>query len=214
VYVGILGGTGPAGQALAVRLASVGCRVVIGSRSADKAATVCDELRAKWPGHDLDLTPATNPEAAKADLVVVATQWEASAATAASVAAELRGKVVVSMGNALAKVDGELRPVPLPTGSVAAAVQDAVPSALVATAFNHIPARDLGRLDRPLEGDVIVCADHPAAADATADLVRTIPGLRPVRSGSLALAGTVEGFTAVLIGIHRRAGLRLTGIGD
>ena len=44
--------------------------------------------------------------------------------------------------------------------------------------------------------------------------MRLIPGLRPIRSGSLALAGTVEGFTAVLIGIHRRAGLRLIGVGD
>lgn len=214
MYVGILGGTGPAGQALAARLASVGCEVVIGSRSVERAATACDELRAKWSDRDLALKPGTNPEAAQADLVVVATVWEASAATAASVADALRGKVVVSMGNALAKIDGELRPVPLATGSVAAAVQEAAPAALVATAFNHIPARDLGRLDRPLEGDVVVCADHPAAADATVDLVKLIPGLRPIRSGSLALAGTVEGFTAVLIGINRRAGLRLTGVGD
>ncbi len=214
MYVGILGGTGPAGRALAARLASVGCEVVIGSRSAERAAATCDELRAKWSDHDLAMKPGTNAEAAQADLVVVATVWEASAATAASVADALRGKVVVSMGNALAKIDGELRPVPLATGSVAAAVQEAAPAALVATAFNHIPARDLGRLDRPLEGDVVVCADHPAAADATVDLVKLIPGLRPIRSGSLALAGTVEGFTAVLIGINRRAGLRLTGVGD
>ena len=214
MYVGILGGTGPAGQALAARLASVGCDVVIGSRSAERAATVCDELRAKWPVRELVLKPGTNAEAAEADLIVVATIWEASATTAASVAGQLRGKTVVSMGNALAKIDGELRPVPLPGGSVAATVQEAAPSALVATAFNHIPARDLGRLDRPLKGDVVVCADHPAAADATIDLVKLVPGLRPIRSGSLALAGTVEGFTAVLIGINRRAGLRLTGIGD
>jgi NADPH-dependent F420 reductase len=214
VYVGILGGTGPAGQALAVRLASVGYDVMIGSRSEERAATACDELRSRWPDRELALRAGGNPEAAKADLVVVATVWQASAATAASVADELGGKVVVSMGNALAMVDGELRPVALPTGSVAAGVQRAAPEALVATAFNHIPARDLGRLDRPLEGDVVVCADDPAAADATVELVRAIPGLRPIRSGSLALAGTVEGFTAVLIGINRRAGLRLIGVGD
>ena len=128
MYVGILGGTGPAGQALAARLASVGCQVVIGSRSVERAGAACDELRARWSDRDLALKPGTNPEAAQADLVVVATVWEASAETAASVADELRGKVVVSMGNALAKIDGELRPVPLPTGSVAAAVQEAAPA--------------------------------------------------------------------------------------
>lgn len=214
--VGILGGTGPAGQALAARLASVGYDVVMGSRSEEKALAACDELRSRWPGHRLSLEPATNEGAAKSTLVVVGTQWAAAEPTVASVADALAGKVVISMGNALTKVGRELRPVTLllasgEVGSVTAAVQAAAPDALVAAAFQHIPARELGNLEHPVEGDVIICTDHPEALAATSALVRDLPDLRPLAGGSLALAGTVEAFTAVLVRF-RRASLRLTGI--
>ncbi|MDQ3643522.1 MAG: NAD(P)-binding domain-containing protein, partial [Actinomycetota bacterium] len=99
--VGIIGGTGPAGRALAARLASVGLQVVIGSRSADRATEIVDEIHKKWPDRNLPLHPAVNPEAAAAPLVVLATPWDAAADTAAGLRAELSGKVVVSMGNAL-----------------------------------------------------------------------------------------------------------------
>jgi predicted dinucleotide-binding enzyme len=44
VQIGILGGTGPAGKALAARLASVGFEVVIGSRSRYRAMEIRDQL--------------------------------------------------------------------------------------------------------------------------------------------------------------------------
>ena len=214
--VGILGGTGPAGQALAARLASVGYDVVVGSRSEEKAALACDDLRSRWPAFRLSLEPATNEGAAKSTLVVVGTQWAAAEPTVASVAEALAGKVVISMGNALTKVGRELRPVILQLasgepGSVTAAVQAAAPDTLVAAAFQHIPARELGNLDHPVEGDVLICTDHPEALEATSALVRDLPDLRPLPGGSLALAATVEAFTAVLVRF-RRASLRLTGI--
>jgi NADPH-dependent F420 reductase len=103
-----------------------------------------------------------------------------------------------------------------PDGSVAAGVQRAAPDALVAAAFHHVPARSLGDLSKPIVGDVIVCSDHQSAFDATAELVRRIPDLRPLHGGSLAGAAPVEAFTAVLLGVNRRyrarAVMRLTGI--
>ena len=214
--VGIVGGTGPAGRALAARLASVGMDVVIGSRSAGRAQEICDEIAKKWPERDLPLHPAANAEAARADLVVIATPWDAAGATAEALRGELAGRVVVSMGNALAKVDGELQAVVPPGGSVAVAVQVAAPDALVAAAFHHLPARSLGDLERPAVGDVLVCTDHPAAWEATAALIRRVADLRPFHAGSLAAAGPVEAFTAVLLGLNARykgrATIHLTGI--
>ena len=214
--VGIVGGTGPAGGALAARLASVGLQVVIGSRSADRAREIVEEIHKKWPHHDLALDAAANSEAAAAPLVIVATPWDAAADTAASLQTELSGKVVVSMGNALAKIDGELQAVVPPKGSVATGVQEAVPEALVSAAFHHLPARSLGDLTRPASGDVLVCSDHPEAFEATAELIRRIPDLRPFDAGSLAAAGPVEAFTAVLLSLNSRykgrATIHLTGI--
>ena len=214
--VGIVGGTGPAGRALGARLASVGLEVVIGSRSAERAQEIVDGIHKKWPDRNLPLRPAANAEAAGAPLVVIATPWDAAPETAASLAGQLAGKVVISMGNALAKVGGELRAVEPPGGSVAAGVQAAVPEALVSAAFHHLPARSLGDLDRPASGDVLVCSDHEEALRATAELIGRIPDLRAFSAGSLAAAGPVEAFTAVLLGLNARykgrATIHLTGI--
>lgn len=216
VQVGIVGGTGPAGRALAARLAAAGVAVTIGSRSAERAQEVCNGIAERWPDLTLALHPAVNSEAADAPLVVLATVWDAAAATAEELAERLSGKVVISMGNALAMVDGELRPVDVPAGSVAAAVQQAAPGALVAAAFQHLPARSLADLSRPAEGDVLICSDDQEAAGATAELVRRMPDLRPVHAGSLAAAGAVEAFTAVLLGINKRykgrSSIRLMGL--
>jgi NADPH-dependent F420 reductase len=210
MQVGILGATGPAGQALAARLASVGFGVVIGSRSLERATDACEQITKRWPERDLPLTPGTNVDAALGQLVVVATPWDAAATTAASVADHLAGKVVISMANALTKVGAELRPLIPPEGSVAAAVQKAVPAAFVAAAFHHLPARAVADLSRPVAGDVLVCADLAQAVEATADVVRRIPDLRPIHAGSLASASPVEAFTAVLLEVNRRHKARAT----
>lgn len=214
--VGILGGTGPAGRALAARLASVGLKVAVGSRSAERARAVCDDLVGAWPGYDLPLVAADNATAADAELVVVATPWDAAASTAASVADHLEGKVVVSMANALVKVGKEFRATTPEHGSVAAGVQAAVPQALVSAAFHHLPAKSLAELGSPVEGDVLVCSDDDGAAQATASLVERIPHLRAVVAGSLATAGTVEAFTAVILSVNTRyrsrSAITLTGL--
>ena len=214
--VGIVGGTGPAGRALAARLASVGIDVVVGSRSAERAASICDEIRARWPDHRLTLTAAANPAAAACELVVVATPWDAAGPTAASLAPHLSGKVVVSMGNALAKVDGEFQAVVPPGGSVAIGVQEAVPDARVTAAFHHLPARSLGDLHHPVVGDVLVCGDDGDAVEVTSQLIRRIPELRALHAGGLSAAAPVEALTAVLVGINARykarASIRLLGI--
>jgi len=214
--VGILGGTGPAGKALAARLASAGVDVVIGSRSRERGEAMCQELREKWPDRHLSLSGGENVDAANADLVVVATPWDAAAATAGSVADHLADKVVISMANALARLGKEFVPLVPGRGSIAAGVQAAVPAARVAGAFHHLPAHSLADLDHVLESDVLICADHPDAASVTAELVAKVPGLSPVHAGSLAAAAPVEAFTAVLLQVNvrykTRAAIRLTGL--
>lgn len=216
VTVGILGGTGPAGRSLAARLASIGEQVTIGSRSAERAAVVIEEIRARWPDHQLALAGAGNEEAAACDLVVVATPWDAAAPTAGTVAGALSGKVVISMANALAKVGRELQPLVPPRGSIAAAVAAEVPGAMVVGALHHVPARELGDIANPVHSDVLLCSDHPGALAEVAALVSRIPGLRPLDAGSLANATPIEAFTAVILNLNIRykvrTGVRLTGV--
>ena len=216
MHVGVLGGTGPAGSGLALRLASIGLDVTIGSRSKERAAEVCDKLTAKWPDRDLPLGPGDNHMAASADIVVVATPWDAAASTAVSVCDALEGKVVISMANALAKVGNEFEPLVPPRGSVAGHVQALVPRCMVAAAFHHLPARELAAIDHPLDADVLVCSDHAEATAVTCDLVHAIPGLRPLDTGPLSNATPIEAMTAVLLQLNvrykTRAAIRITGV--
>lgn len=214
--IGVLGATGPAGSGLAVRLASVGFDVVIGSRSKYRAMEVRDKLVAGWDDQSLAIEASDNEGAAEADLVVIATPWDAAAATAASVARQLDGKVVISMANALAKVGHEFQPLVPPRGSVAASVQAAVPRSRVAAALHHVPAKELGKIDEPVESDVLICSDHPSATHAVVDIVGKVPGLRPLDAGELSNAAPIEAFAAVLLQINvrykTRVAVRFTGI--
>jgi NADPH-dependent F420 reductase len=201
---------------MAARLASVGYDVTIGSRVRERSQETCDRLLAHWPDRGLSLRSGDNPAAASADVVIVATPWDSAATTADSVGEYLGGKVVISMGNALIKVGNELQPLALARGSVAGSVQSAVPDAYVAAAFQHVPAKDLGDLDHPVDSDVLICSDHPVASSTAADMTNKIPGLRALDVGRLANAGAIESFVAVIIGLNvrykTRAAIRITGV--
>ena len=215
--IAVLGGTGPAGSALAARLASVGYDVIIGSRSKYKAMEVADKIVLRWPDRELTLrADANGPAAEEAEVVVIATPWDSTATTAIGVADFLDGKVVISMANALARVDDEFQPLIPPRGSVSASVQALVPRCRVAAAFQHLPAKELGLLDRPIESDVLICSDHPSATEVTSQIVKTIPGCRPLDAGRLSNATAIEAFTAVMLQLNlrdkTRSALRMTGI--
>lgn len=216
--IGILGGTGPAGSGLAARLASVGYSAVIGSRSKYRAMECRDSLVEKWP-HLADLLEAgDNADAANSDMIVIATPWDSAAGTAHENEDAMAGKVVVSMANALVRVNKEFQPLVPPRGSVAAHVQAAVPRCHVVAAFHHLPAAELGMVDHPIDSDVLICGDDPAAVKSVSEIVAKFPGCRPLDAGELSNATAIEAFTAVLLQLNvrykTRVAPKLTGIKD
>lgn len=214
--IGILGGTGPAGTALAARLASIGYSVVIGSRSKYKAMEARDEQIGRFPQLSGMLDFGDNAAAAACDLVVIATPWDSAATTAQENSVALTGKIVISMANALVRVGGEFQPLLPPRGSVAAHVQAAVPECRVVAAFHHLPAKELGHLGDPIDSDVLICGDDSDALSTVADIVSKIPGCRPLDAGELSNATAIEAFTAVLLQLNvrykTRVAPKLTGI--
>ncbi len=201
---------------LAVRLASAGAQVTVGSRTATRAKEHVDEILDRWSGRDLHIDGSDNAEAARGDIVVLATPWDAAVATARTLAEPLRGKVVVSMANALLRVGDEFQPLIPARGSVAESLQAGLPGSHVGAAFHHLPARLLANLEQELDCDVLVCGDRPEAVEQTEQLVASIAGLRPVVAGTLSMAGAIEAFTGVLLNVNMRhkarAALKLTGL--
>ncbi|MGE0881419.1 MAG: NADPH-dependent F420 reductase [Acidimicrobiia bacterium] len=204
MQIGIIGGTGPAGSALGARLASVGYEVTLGSREAERAGAVADAIRDQWPALSLALNGDSNEVAARADVVVVATPWDSAPPTVAALERHLDGKIVVSMANALARVGADFYPLLPPRGSIAVQVQGAVPRSRVVAAFHHLPAKEVGVLDHPVECDVLVCGDDRSAVDVVGTIAGKIPGCRALEAGSLSSAAAIEAFTATLLQLNIR----------
>ena len=215
--IGIIGGTGPHGRGLALRLRESGRRVLLGSRDAARATEVVAELPAPVTDVPGVIVGVDNATAARdGTLVIVTTPWDGFEAVGAAHADDLAGKVVISCANPLRFEGGGPLPVRLDDGSAAELLQRVCPGASVVSGFQNVSAVKLGRLDAALEGDVLLCGDDEAAiADASA-VVHAVEGLRPIHAGPLRLSAVAEDLTALLISVNRRyrthASVALTGV--
>jgi hypothetical protein len=211
LVVGVLGGTGEQGRGLAVRLATAGQRVVIGSRSADRAQAAADEI-----GHGV--TGADNAGcAAASDVLVVAVPYDGHRDLLVSLADALVGKVVIDCVNPLGFDKQGAFALEVEEGSAAQQAASVLPEARVVGAFHHVSAVLL--LDdaiATLDTDILVVGDDREATDIAQALAGRIPGMRGVYAGRLRNARQVEAMTANLISMNRRykahAGLRVTDV--
>ena len=211
-----LGGTGPEGRGLALRLAMAGESVVIGSRDAARAANAAEELRALAPQATIE--GAANADAASsADAVFLTFPYEGQRPTLEQLGSELAGKTVVNVIAPMTFQRGRgASAVEVEAGSAAQEAQELLPDSLVVGAFQTVSAEDLQDPSKALDGDVIVCSDHQEAKDLVMGLTPRIPNLRPVDGGILANAKYVEQITPLLVNINRiykvHAGIKVAGV--
>jgi hypothetical protein len=206
--IAIVGGTGKLGAAIARRLAKAGHQVVIGSRSAESAARVADEL-------GFGLAGLANPDAAKAaDIVIVTVPFAAQAATLAEIAPYVTGKIVVDTTVPLVppKV---MRVQLLPEGSAAARAQGLLGEGVtLVSAFHNVAAHKL-ITDEDIGCDVLVFGDDKAARGKVVALANAM-GLRGLHGGALVNSAAAESLTSILIFLNKTyrvdgAGIRITG---
>ncbi len=211
--IALIGGTGQAGPALAARWAKAGYNVLIGSRQAEKAQAVAASLNEELA---LDTIQGLENAAAvqQADIAVLTVEHTAHAAALETVKDALQGKILV---DATARVDFRA---PAPPAAPAAARQAQTQlgeGVRVVAAFQTAPAYVLKRHpDRPLDMDVLVCADDVAAAEEVIKLANGA-GLRGYYAGPLDNAVVIEGLSALMIAINKhykslRGSIKVTGI--
>jgi len=213
--VAILGGTGPQGRGLARRFAAAGLAVVVGSRSAERAAETATVLADATGGA---VTGGSNADAAAAgDIVVVAVPWDGHAELLTELAGALAGKVVVDCVNPLGFDKQGAFPLAVEEGSAAQQARALLPGSTVVAAFHHVSAVLLEDADVvEVDTDVLVLGDDREATDLVQALASVVPGMRGVYGGRLRNAHQVEALTANLISVNRRykahAGLRVTDL--
>ena len=213
--IAVLGGTGKEGGGLALRWAHKGHRVIIGSRTAERAMEAAAQMNEVLG--DNRVTGAPNAEAAaQGEIVVLAVPYAAQQSTVQEVATALAGKILIDVTVPL--MPPKVSRVQLPNGgSAVEAVQKMLGEGVrVVSAFQNISAHHLTKLDEDVECDVLVCADDPAAADQVVALAQEI-GLRAWNAGPLCNSVVAEGLTSVLIALNRKykvpgSGIRITGV--
>jgi 8-hydroxy-5-deazaflavin:NADPH oxidoreductase len=211
--IAILGGTGKEGPGLALRWGVAGYPIIIGSRQAEKAEAKAEELK-ELLGIG-DIRGMENSLAARsADICVLTVVQTAHQAIIEHLSSDLQGKILV---DTTARVDFK-NPVPPPPPAAARMAQDRLGVGVrVVAAFQNIPATTLRKdLDKPLDVDVLVCADDVLAAGEVIDLVKAA-GMHAYYAGALDNAVVVEGLTSILISLNRHytshsASIRVTGI--
>jgi len=209
--IGVLGGTGEQGRGLATRWAHAGLRVVIGSRSAERAASVAAEI-----GHGA--TGTDNGDCARScDVVVVAVPWDGHGELLQTLASDLAGTIVVDCVNPLGFDKQGAFALPVAEGSAMQQAATLLPDSTVVGAFHHVSAVLLLDLTvESLDTDILVLGEDRAATDLVAALADAIPGMRGIYGGRLRNGHQVEAWTANLISMNRRykahAGVRITDL--
>jgi 8-hydroxy-5-deazaflavin:NADPH oxidoreductase len=203
--IGLVGGTGGIGSALAVHLAKKNRHVLIGSRSKEKAESAVREvLKDKNGRKDLEehLEAVTNDVVVSTcDTIIVTVPYSAAIETITKLRDEFKeNQLLISTVAAIEKSRSEFVPIEHAT-SISKNIRDIVPkSVLVATAFQTIPAIVLYKEEK-IDADVLVSCDERETYMRTAEIVSSIEGLRPLYAGSLDLSAEIEGLTALLLNI-------------
>ena len=217
--IAVMGGTGPQGKGLAYRFARHGHPVVVGSRAAERAGGVADEIAARLAGVTGagKVTGAANADAcADADVVVLAVPWDGHDELVSSL--PLAGKTVVSCVNPLAfdKRGAHGLVIDAGEGSAAERAQALAPDATVVGAFHNVSAVRLWGEEEYLDDDVLCVGDSDEGKSVAQELARSVTGRPGISAGKLRLARQLEPLTAVLISINRKykvhSGLRITGL--
>lgn len=213
--IAILGGTGKEGKGLAYRWAKAGYRVLIGSRSSEKAVTAASEIIQLLEGSS-SVVGTTNLDAAQqAEIVVLTVPYSAHRETLEGLKEALQGKILVDVTVPL--VPPKVSKVQMPAaGSAAQEAKEILGEGVeVVAAFQNVSYEHLLG-DEDVECDVLVTGTSKQARLEVLKLVDAA-GLIGWDAGPIENSVVVEGLTSVLININKQygsthAGIRITGV--
>lgn len=212
--IAVLGGTGKEGKGLAYRWAKAGYKVLIGSRSSERAVTAASEIMELAEG-STSIVGTSNKEAAQlADIAVLTVPYAAHRETLESVKDVLKGKILIDVTVPLVppKVTKVQMP---PAGSAAQEAKEIVGEGVeVVAAFQNISHEHLLK-DEYVECDVLVTGTSKEARSEVLKLVEAV-GMIGWDAGPIENSVVLEGLTSVLININKQygstyAGIKITG---
>ncbi len=235
--IAIIGGTGSIGRGFALRWGQKH-HVIVGSRekgkAEDKAAEYTKAL--KDHGYDSHITGDINAKAAsESEIVVLAIRYGQITSMIEQIGQKLKNKIIISVVVPMEKDTCIIVPdsVPLaipadsredykadyfcyinpPAGSAAQEIDSLLPDGNeLVSAFHNVPAAKLANLDIALNYDIGVCGNNMKSKKIVFELVREIPGMRPLDIGPLETSSMVESITPLLVNVAIRNKMKDVGI--
>ena len=199
-----VGGTGPEGLGIAMRMAAAGHEIAIGSRSTERGLEGAETVRTAVPSA-VASGGANADVIADAEVVFLTFPYSGQQATLEALGSALDGKVVCNVVAPLEFQQG--------VGAVAlsveggSALQEAIkqlPNARVVSAFQNMSAEELQHLGQPIECDVLVCGRDVEAKQLVISLANQIAGVRGIDAGGPSQSRYVEMLTSLLINLNRK----------
>ncbi len=213
----ILGGTGDLGTGLARRWAQAGYKVIIGSRTLEKADLAVKDLISVMISRGVEqyqVEAMINLEAAKAaNIAILAVPFNHHAATLESVKSALSGKILIDVTVPL--VPPKVARVQLPKEGSAGEIAQTIlgDEIMVVSAFQNVAAHHLQE-GEGIQCDVLVSGNDKNAREQVIRLVKAA-GMKGYHAGLISNAAAAEAMTSVLINLNRQfkghAGIKITG---
>lgn len=145
----------------------------------------------------------TNEEAARGcDVAILTIPDLPSDDMLLSLSSSLAGKLVICPIVPMVMKDGQLMQ-SMPTGSAAEKVAEVLEQARIAAGFHTVPAAKLLEQERVLDCDVLVTAANRDVYAEVAEIVSSIPRLRPLYAGPLRNSRMIEGMTPALLNVGK-----------
>ena len=223
MVVSVIGGTGPQGLGIALRLAIEGVEVIVGSRKEEKALDVVAEAKEKYSDYDLsNMCGMANEDAAKeGDILILTVPLAAQKPTVEGIKEFCTDKIVLDATVPLETAIGgkPFRFIDLMEGSAAERTASLLEGtgAKVICAFCNISNSHLSNIPEDIDCDCLIAGDDKEAKETAAELINKIPGVRTIDTGILEKSRIIEKITPLLIGLNIKyrshyGGLRITGI--
>ena len=200
----IIGGTGPQGRGLALRLALSGIKVIIGSRERLRAEEVSKELNQLLPENKNLIQGFDNSQAISIsdEFVILSVPWEGHNSTLNSIKDELKGKILIDIVVPLDRNDPKKVEMPI-EGSATEAAQKILGEQIpVIGALHNVSAHILNNLECKINCDILVCGNNLEARLKVIELIKNGLQIKAYNAGDIKSARCIEAITPILIRIN------------
>ncbi|MGZ6347867.1 MAG: NADPH-dependent F420 reductase [Anaerolineales bacterium] len=208
--IAVIGGTGKEGKGLVYRWAKYGYRVLIGSRSQQKAETVANELLGMLGGKASIEGTSYMDAVLRSDIIALTVPYSAHREALESIKNLMKGKILVDVTVPL--IAPRVTTVKMPPAGSAAqeALEILGEETQVTSAFQNISSEHLLQ-DGRIECDVLVAGTSKKARSEILNLVKAA-GLTGWDAGPIENSAVIEGLTSILLGINKQYGITAAGI--